>query len=188
MYGVIALFDERTEKQIQRLWNELYDRNLSHYSKAVEDRRPHITLAAYRNLKKALFIRQMDEFLNATNRMPVTLGTLGTFLPSRTVFLSPTPTKALLDWHHRYHERFKRYNDNPSSLYLLGKWIPHCTIANHLSKEQYRGTFEYCAEHFQTLHAYIEEVALIELEYDGDRCVRAPILFSKRLGNVHRAP
>jgi len=90
MYGVIALFDERTEKQIQRHWDELYDRNLSHYSKAVEDRRPHITLAAYQNLKKASFIRQMDEFFNATDRMPVMFGALGTFLQSKTVFLSPT--------------------------------------------------------------------------------------------------
>jgi 2'-5' RNA ligase len=183
MYGVIALFDEKTENQINSIWNELYERGLSYYSKEVLNRRPHITIATYQRLETGSFIKLMDEFFNETDHIPVTLSALGTFLQSRTIFLSPTPTKILFDWHRNYHEKFKSYNDDLSSLYLPEKWIPHCTIANHLTEEQFYKTFQYCTDNIQTIHAHIQEVALIKLEYKNEKCIRTSLVFSKKLKN-----
>ncbi|MFD3449407.1 2'-5' RNA ligase family protein [Microbacteriaceae bacterium 4G12] len=182
MYAVIALFDEKTENTIQNIWNELYETGLSYYSKAFANRRPHITIASYQMLNKEPFMRLLHDFCNETESIPITLSTLGTFLQSKTVFLSPTPTKTLFDWHFNYHEKFKNYHDT-SSLYVPEKWIPHCTIANHLTEDQFQETFQYCADKFETLHAHIKEITLIELEYINRTCIDAPIIFSKKLIN-----
>ena len=43
MYGVVALFDEKTENIIKVIWEELREQSISFYAYEVEDRRPHIT-------------------------------------------------------------------------------------------------------------------------------------------------
>jgi len=184
MYGVMALFDETTEKELHAVWNELCGSGISYYSKEAPNRRPHITIASYQNIEPESFIEDMNQVLQETSSIPITLGTLGTFLASQTVFLSPVPTKTLLDFHHNFHEKMKKYSDNPSSLYLPGNWIPHCTIANHLKEEKFHEAFQYCTNRIEKVDAVIREIALIKVEYKNKKCVDAPIIFSKRLTGV----
>lgn len=184
MYGVIALFDEAVEKEIHTVWDELCRNDISYYSKEVPDRRPHITIASYQNVEQESFIEDMNRVLQETSSIPITLSTLGTFLASKTVFLSPEPTKTLLDFHRNFHEKMKTYSDHSSSLYLPDNWIPHCTIANHLTEEKFHEAFRYCTNRIEKIHAVIREIALIKVEYKNEKCVNAPIIFSKRLTGV----
>lgn len=126
----------------------------------------------------------MNQVLHGTSTIPITLSTLGTFLASKTVFLSPVPTKTLFDFHRNFHEQMKTYRDNPSSLYLPNNWIQHCTIANHLTEEKFHEAFRYCTNRIEKIHAVIREIALIKIEYKDEKCVNAPIIFSKRLTGV----
>ncbi|MCM3734335.1 2'-5' RNA ligase family protein [Bacillus cytotoxicus] len=184
MYGVIALFDEAVEKEIHTVWNELCRNGISYYSKEVPDRRPHITIASYQNFEQESFIEDMNQVLQETSNIPITLSTLGTFLASKTVFLTPIPTKTLLDFHCNFHGQMKKYSDHSSSLYLPDNWIPHCTIANHLTEEKFHEAFRYCTDRIEKIHAVIREIALIKVEHKNEKCVDAPIIFSKRLTNV----
>ncbi|CAM4212396.1 hypothetical protein BAMA_02165 [Bacillus manliponensis] len=181
MYGVIALFEEGAERAIESIWNELYERNISCYAKEIPSRKPHMTIASYESIEIESFIEDMNRFLHSQNGIPLMLNTIGTFLGSSTLFLSPVPTKKLLAFHRSYHEYFKRYSDNPDSLYLPGKWVPHCTIANHLKEEKFYEAFQCCTSMVKPMETSIEKLALIKLEYENNKCIDAPILFSKTM-------
>ncbi|WP_369902279.1 2'-5' RNA ligase family protein [Bacillus manliponensis] len=181
MYGVIALFEEEAEKEIAEIWRVLCERGISYYSKEIPSRKPHITIASYENIEVESLIKDMDRFVHSQTSIPITLSAFGTFLGSSTLFLSPIPSNELLTFHQSYHEYFRRYNDNPSSLYLPGKWVPHCTIANHLTEEKFYEAFQHCKEMMKPIETSINQLALIKLEYENNECIDAPILFSKTM-------
>lgn len=174
MYAVIALFDEVTENVIEQVWKELYDRSISTYAYEVEDRRPHITLASYKNLDKTEYTPLMDEYYHDTECIEVTFSTIGSFLTSGALYYAPTVTQELMTLHYRHHTYFHRFNDHPDSLYLLDQWIPHCTIANRLTPEKLAEAFTYCSQRNGSIRGKINEIALIELLGQS----KAPIVHS----------
>ncbi|WP_158175251.1 2'-5' RNA ligase family protein [Heyndrickxia camelliae] len=181
MYGFIALLDKKTEEVVKEIWRDLKKQSISYYAEEVEDRKPHITIAGYNRLEKSDFIRSMDQFYDSSPEVEIAFNTLGTFLNSGTLFLSPTISAPLSNFHRNHHDNFKKYNDNPESLYLPGNWIPHCTLANRLSHEKLCEAFAYCSHKLNTIKAKIAEVALIETIYEGGRCVAALEVYSKKL-------
>jgi 2'-5' RNA ligase len=108
MYGVIALFDEKTEQIIKDIWKELSEKSISFYAEEVEDRRPHITIASYNNLNKSEFIRLMDKFYDDKTNVDITFSSIGSFLSSGTLFFLPTVTTELIEFHFNHHEYFKK--------------------------------------------------------------------------------
>lgn len=181
MYGIIAFFDNKTEEFLRQIWRELVDNSISFYSEESGDKRPHITIADYNKIDEEKFIDSMDEFYGSKEEVEITLSTLGTFLNSGTLFISPTLSKDLLDFHNGHHEYFKAYNDDPNSFYLPSKWIPHCTIANRLSHEKLIEAFDFCSRKIGMIKATISEIALIKVIYEGNKCIAAPTIFSKKL-------
>lgn len=181
MYGLIALFDQNTEQLIKEIWKELKMQSISFYAEEVENRKPHITLASYNQLEQGDFIQWMDQFYDSISQVEITFNTLGTFLNSGTLFLTPTMSTSLSNLHRNHHDYFKKFNDNPDSLYLPGKWIPHCTLANRLTHKKLCEAFSYCSQKIGTIQARITEVALIETIFLNGRCVRAPEVHSKKL-------
>jgi 2'-5' RNA ligase len=181
MYWVVALFDEKTEQIIKDIWNELSEKSISFYAEEVKDGRPHITLGSYTDLDKSKYIKLMDSFYEHKSSINITFNTIGSFLNYGTLFFSPTVTKELIDFHIQHHEYFKEFNGKANSLYLPGKWIPHCTLANRLSPEKRSEAFHYCLKRSDTIYGKITGVALIELVDEDNECVKAPIIFSKRL-------
>lgn len=177
MYGVIALFDEQTEQLMKDIWKELKDKSISTYAYEVENRRPHITLASYSILNKTDYMKMMDEFYNEKPTINITFNVIGSFLNSGTLFFSPTVTKELFEFHANHHRNFQHFNDNPNSLYLPNRWIPHCTITNRLSSEKLLEAFNYCSQRNDMIHGKIKELAIIEVSSRNE----APIIYSKEL-------
>jgi len=177
MYGLIALFDEKTEQVIKDIWKELKEKSISSYAYEVEDRRPHITLASYNDINITEFIKQIDDFYYDKPTLDITLNSIGSFLNSGALFFSPTVTRPLLDFHSNHHKYFKQFNDNPISLYLPDSWIPHCTLANRLSPKKLSEAFNYCSSRNSTIYGKIKEVALIDVSYKN----KASLIYSKEL-------
>ncbi|WP_114166855.1 2'-5' RNA ligase family protein [Exiguobacterium sp. TNDT2] len=163
MYGMIALFDEQTEKRIQEVWEGLKQEGITSYAYEVSNRQPHITLASYSSLNVEAYIELMDSYYQSKEVINLTFSTLGTFIQSSALFLSPTISSGLRSLHLEHHRIFGEFNDNAESLYLPDSWIPHCTLANRLSKEKMEDAFEYCTDIVKPIAGKIVEVALIEL-------------------------
>ncbi|RLQ94277.1 2'-5' RNA ligase family protein [Falsibacillus albus] len=182
MYWIIMLFDENTEGQIKSLWNELSNEKISFYGEKFQDARPHITLGSYKNLNKMEFIKDLEIFYDRKPRMNVTFNTVGSFLNYGTLFLQPTVTSELLQFHRLHHEGFIKYSDHANPLYLPGKWIPHCTLANKLEPDILSKAFQYCLEHSEKIAGEIVEIGLIEMSVGESKgSLDAPLVFSKKL-------
>ena len=177
MYGLIAIFDEKTEQVIKDIWKELKVKSISAYAYEVEDRRPHITLASYHEIDKTEFIKQMDEFYYDKPTIEITFNSIGSFLNSGALFFSPTVTCQLIEFHSNHHKYFNQFNRNPNSLYLPDSWIPHCTLANRLSPKKLSEALNYCSIRNSTIYGKIKEVALIDVSNKN----KAPIIYSKEL-------
>lgn len=178
MYAVVAHFDKETEMNIKKLWSDLSDRSISKYAEEIPDRRPHITIASYKDLDLDKFIPTYDEYYQSKPSVPLTLNVLGTFLNSSALFLTPTPSLKLLNFHKNHHKHFEMFNDNPNSLYLPGHWMPHCTIANRLTKDKLEEAFSFCSQSLKYIHAQIEEVAIITTVFENKSIVGAPTIHS----------
>ncbi|WP_088012263.1 2'-5' RNA ligase family protein [Gottfriedia acidiceleris] len=181
MYGVIALFDEKTEQIIKDIWTELSEKSISFYADEVVDRIPHITLASYHNLDKKSFFDQFDNFYENKPKINITLNSIGSFLNTGTLFFSPIVSRDLVDFHEDYHIYFKQFNDNPNSMYLPGKWVPHCTLANRLSPDKLVEAYHYCLNRNDILVGNLQRVAIIEMINKNN----APIIYSKYLNSIN---
>lgn len=175
MYGLLALFDESTETAVKGIWKALKDHSISSYAYEVEDRKPHITLASYRELDIAQFIGKMDEFYVNQRKVDISFNAIGSFLQSGTLFLSPTITSELMELHTNHHRYFSEFND-PESMYLPNSWIPHCTLANRLPAEKLQEAFVFSAKEVSSISGSINEVALIEVLGSNE----ISVIFSKK--------
>lgn len=177
MYGVVALFDERTDQIIKNIWAELKEKSISYYADEVVDRKPHLTLASYHNLDKIRFIEQLDEFYENKSEIDIMFQSIGSFLNTGILFFTPNVTKDMIEFHENFHSQFKQFNDNPNSMYLPGKWVPHCTLANRLSSDQLVEAYKYCLYRNDTIVGKIKEIGIIEMVSKNN----APIIYSKSL-------
>ncbi|MGE7924176.1 2'-5' RNA ligase family protein [Viridibacillus arvi] len=176
MYGLIAIFDEQTEQIIKDIWKELKEKSISFYAYEVEDRIPHITLASYNDLNLSYLTKQLDVYYEGKQAIDITFNTIGSFLNSGALFLSPTVTAGLIELHTNHHKNFNQFNDDPNSMYLPNRWIPHCTIANRLSPENLSKAFDYCSKRNATISGQIKEIVLINVSIKN----KAPIIYSKK--------
>jgi 2'-5' RNA ligase len=181
MYWVIALFDKETETLINNIWEELREESISYYIDEVQDGRPHLTLASYNELDKKNYIRQMEIFYDNKRSFDITFNHIGSFLNYNTLFLSPTLTMQLLDFHTEHHKHFDTYHREANKLYEPGQWIPHISLANKLEPDQLSKAFHYCVERIGLTESRIEEVGLIELVDQDHDAMEAPIIYSKKL-------
>ncbi|MFJ6188945.1 2'-5' RNA ligase family protein [Bacillus thuringiensis] len=174
MYAIIATFDRVFTNKITELQNELTNIMGTNQLAGVE---PHITIADYNELDVHLYTEKLGEFVAIQENMDaVTFPSVGTFPTNGTIFLAPTVTDELLKLHHSYHDYFKNFHDNPNSYYVPGKWVPHCTIANHLNSTQFLSAMEYIYENFDVTTASIEKLKLIKVNYENGSAVSSSIL------------
>lgn len=180
LYALVGFLDDKTEQYIVGLWDELSQKNISHYAKETQNMRPHITIADYDKLNKEEFIELLNEFYEEKSKVNVTFSVLGTFLKTGTLFLSPTITKAIIGFHNSHHEYFLKYY-NADSLYIPNRWIPHCTIANSLTHEKLIEAFNYYSNKIDIIDAKISEVALLEVRYEENNSISASVIYLKKL-------
>ncbi|WP_456274566.1 2'-5' RNA ligase family protein [Bacillus sp. AK031] len=182
MYGVIGLFDEHTGNKIRTIWEELKEQSISFYAEEVVDRKPHITLASYKEMNEAEFSKKMAEIYKAQSCVDISFPSLGSFLNSGALYLAPLVTNELLDLHKRHHEQFACINHYAQTLYSPNQWIPHCTLANRLTQEKLSQAFIHCLKREQPIAGKITEVALIRVEGN-----KAPVISSVKLKPTGRA-
>ncbi|MGD6967489.1 2'-5' RNA ligase family protein [Rossellomorea vietnamensis] len=176
MYGLIALFDEKTEKTVRGIWKELKEQSISDYAYEVIDRIPHITLASCRSIKEDSFIDRMEEVYHTQKLVDITFNSLGSFMKSGSLFLFPVVTEELTNLHSSYYEAFKEFKVKNNPLYESDEWVPHCTLANRLSVKKLAEAFTYCSTNVGVVSGAINEIALIKVQGDT-----APVIHSIKL-------
>ena len=181
-YAFVGYLDRETEVNFRGLWKDLSEQNISHYGVETKGKRPHITIADYDALDKNRFIQSADAFYEDKEKVDLTLNTLGIFIGTGTLFIAPTLSTELLDFHSSHHDYFRTFNENETSFYLPSKWSPHCTIASRLDEDKMVQAFSYCKKNIDKIQGTLSEIALIELKLNDDGVViEDTVIFSKEL-------
>ena len=175
MYGIMAYLDQETEERVNQLRDGMREARITDYGM-----RPHVTLATHTEIEIAEFKKAMKKYFHGESVVPLFFPSLGMFLDSGTLYAAPTKNEILNRFHQRYHERFKSYVD-PKSLYAPGQWVPHCTIASHLTHEKLVEAFDYSVKDLKPFHAKLESVALLELEFEADVCTNVKDILTVEL-------
>jgi 2'-5' RNA ligase len=166
---VVLYFDLETEKIIKTLWKELRDSGISDYAYEIENRKPHITLADYSDLKESEYRELFDSYYKSAPKMYLSYNTLGTFMNSGALFLSPNPTKELINFHFNYHNHFKEYNAFSNRMYHPESWIPHCTIVNHLDNQKLLEALQFSTTRLESIQTEVQEISLIKIIHQNNK-------------------
>ncbi|MBI1734224.1 MAG: 2'-5' RNA ligase family protein [Candidatus Rokubacteria bacterium] len=89
---------------------------------------PHVSLAIWETIDRPRFEVELARFAAETGPIGISFDGVGTF-PGGTVFLRPTPNRALDALQRHVHARFAALGAGPWDYYLPETWIPHCTLA-----------------------------------------------------------
>ena len=138
---------------------------------SIKDVRPHITLATYSTLPVEDFKRLFDTFRQSFEPVKATFITLGAFPTTGTCFLAPIVTEQLIGLHRHYHETFAKFQESAHFYYLPGNWNPHCTLAIGLDNNRLIDVLAHCLKEFSGLSGMINEIGLVALDYENNRCV-----------------
>ena len=181
-YALVGYLDNETESHLKKMWKYLSENNITQYGVEKKGNRPHITIADYDNLEKDIFVDLLNKFYEDKPKIDIVLNILGTFINTGTLFLAPTLSTELFDFHRNHHIYFKEFNKNKESFYLPGKWSPHCTIASRLSDDNMIQAFRYYKNNSNKIYGKLSEISLIEIELNDDGiAIKNTVVFAKAL-------
>ena len=163
MYALLAILDEKTNQEIQGLWQVLKEQGLSNYAFETEGFLPHITLADFEDLPLNKAITTLTNELLIPQPIPITFNSLGSFLGANIVFLSPVKSPALASLHLKIHELFSDYV-SVDSLYGPESWQPHLTLANRIDPVNFPKLYQVCHQHFPKMESSIVGLKLIRID------------------------
>ena len=143
--SVELTFDPKLTEAIRNVWHGLTLANIQYQRHPVQAL-PHLSLAI-RDLSgddpKPPFLALAKKL----TQFPVRFDATGMFLSARglnypddtvVLFLSPKPSAALaalLEAHRVASEDLHGWNEGRWSHYRPERWVPHCTLAEHLAKD-----------------------------------------------------
>lgn len=182
MYAVELFFSDALENVVKQKWAELAHKDITKSIYQIRGIRPHVTLAVYESIEDLeAYKRDFEMYFESIASLDsLEFVDLGAFPTTGTVFMKPTVTKSLLDFHGEYHQAFEKYSNFASTYYLPDVWHPHCTYAiglNHISMVE---VFSCVLEDFKPMKSAITEIALVEIIHDGACFVSSETLLSKK--------
>jgi 2'-5' RNA ligase len=134
-YAVELLFDPATEAAIKGLWARLETAGLPSLASRTHRRhRPHISLAVAERIDTGQ-LQDVRDCLAATH-LDVTLYAPAVFPRPGVLYLSVVPTLALLQVHEEVHAALGDSIVTPRDGYAVGAWMPHCTLAQDVTRAQ----------------------------------------------------
>jgi 2'-5' RNA ligase len=161
-YAVVLYFNKHSEKIIRDIWNKLSTNGVPSEIHHVGIR-PHITLAIYDDLTCQPCDSELSRFAPQTYHMHLNCTHIGIFTqPEKVLFLAPTPTRELIDFHARVFGMLEKQTKNPWELYQPGKWVPHCTLALDLDQEKLEEALSICSQLKLPIDLHATQIGVVE--------------------------
>jgi 2'-5' RNA ligase len=161
-YAVVLYFNKHSEKFIQDIWSDLSNHGVPSEIHHVGIR-PHITLGIYDELTCQPCDSELSRFAPQTAHLHLSFTHLGFFThPEKVLFLAPTPTSELLDFHARIHQLLNRQTQGPWDLYQPGRWVPHCTLALDLDQDTLEKATQLCSQLELPVEMHATQIGVVE--------------------------
>ncbi|UVI30856.1 2'-5' RNA ligase family protein [Paenibacillus spongiae] len=182
MYAVELFFDTDMDRCVRRSWRELHELGISSGMHEIEELRPHITVAVYNEVERIEpLLEKVGVFMAERKAMSLKFDVVGTFPTTRTLFLSPTITEELIQFHADYYAQCGgEWMASVSPFYVPGSWNPHCTLATKLDGERFIQAVAHVMPQFMPLRGETAELGVVKLHWREGRCVRSPLVKAYR--------
>lgn len=141
-HAVELFFAEPADAEVRSLWQRLESAGVpSMATRTHGQHRPHVTLAVASSIPGAAREALAAE-VRALSIPDIWLYTLGTFPSEESVLLlGAVVDTEVLAVHSAVHDALAGKVVHPSAYYLPGAWIPHCTLAQGITREQLSAGF-----------------------------------------------
>jgi 2'-5' RNA ligase len=134
-HALELFFDPGSEAEIKKVWDQLEAAGLPSLATRTHRRhRPHVTLAVAERIETSRLQNVRDRV--AATRLDMTLYSPAVFQRSGVLYLSVVPTMALLQLHREVYTALDGRLVSPWSTYSVDAWVPHCTLAQGLTRPQ----------------------------------------------------
>lgn len=163
-YAVVLYFDEETEDRLLALWAALDVHGVDSAARTFgAGYRPHLTLSIIDTDETDRVIDALETPLAEVAGLPVTLASLGFFVPYPCpAYLAITPTSRLLALHEQVYDAL----DMPCwDHYRPGSWMPHCTLAMRVDLTS--PVAHVVSKTALPIHASVSAAHLVEIPKDG---------------------
>ena len=150
MYLISIYFDDKTNKQIQRLINKVAEATGNHFM--IEGQvPPHITISAFEAREDAVAICAFEKAVQQMQSGEIEWMSAGQFLPS-VIFLAPVLNRYLQNLAEGAYQTLQNVPDVVVSPYYKPfQWFPHTTIGKNLSAEEMKKAFQTLQESFSII-------------------------------------
>ncbi len=140
-HAIEMFFDEHADAAVRAVWQRLAAAGLPSLATQTHCRhRPHVSLTVTESLDQADLAPVRMTL--AGHRPALHLTVLGTFPGSEGVlFLGAVVTEDLLALHARVHQALTGQPVTHWPVYLPGRWVPHCTLAQQLGSDEIATAF-----------------------------------------------
>jgi 2'-5' RNA ligase len=170
-YAVVLYFDDASTKQLTAAWQRQAEKGISTFM-LDEGYRPHITLGGCEGLDMASCGEALERFSAGTEPFSVEMSYLGIFPHDKgAVFLGVAVTDTLLAYHKSFHEVFAAHGKAPLDVFAPGRWVPHCSLAYHESREKDMSALEINFDLPLPIMATCTSLAVIEFPPWNERLV-----------------
>ena len=121
---------------------------------------PHITVAAVETKQKDLLLARVEELVKQIASGDIQFVSVGTF-SSQVIFVQPVLSEYLHGLVEKFTQEVGEIEETICSTYYQPfHWLPHCTIAKQLSKEQMQQAFEVMQKQFTPLNGKVVRIGV----------------------------
>ncbi len=159
MYLISIYFDEASEKRISSYMKQI-GKATGNTAMLDGNVPPHITIAAFQaeteSAARDIFLRGAKNLKSGS----VQWVSIGTFLPG-VIFITPILNKYLHELSEAYNREItERQGVTVDRKYMPYNWLPHSTLAKHLSKEQLTTAFQVMQKQFGPFEGMVTRIGL----------------------------
>ncbi|XP_052195220.1 uncharacterized protein LOC127803189 [Diospyros lotus] len=161
-YAIELYFDPALENQVLKAWNVLARRQISTQLIEIESR-PHITLFSSPFIDPSKLENILKSLASRQEPLAISFSSIGS-LPNdnNVLFLAPTPSLALLQFHFQLCDAFKKEGIEIAEEYRPDSWIPYCPVAEEVPKSRMAEAFTVLRELKLPVSGYAIDIGLVE--------------------------
>ena len=163
-FALVMYFDSLSEKPIRELWQKIADAGITS-TLARAGVRPHLTLTIFDQVSRIPREDELAGFARKSHLTDLQATYIGFFSqPDPVVFVAPTPTQELMDFHRSIIHVLMEDAQPISANYLPGTWVPHCTIALDFPKKRIPEVVELCLDLPLPFIMHATQVGVVEFQ------------------------
>jgi len=180
-YAIEIFFNNEFDEYVRGMWKRLYDNNISYFMEDIEGVVPHIALSVYNDVNSEKLKKDFSKYVEKDFRsFELYFDTIAMFKATGVIYTRANINTQIFNLFMDVKKAFKNYSRNESVFYSPERWNPHCTLGKLDGNEKIGEAFQFCYDNFEPKKVMVCEIALIEVAFEGDKCLVCRTLSSKK--------